>query len=177
MARPDPDEYSPYYGKYVALVPEDKIVPAMKSTCTETLALLRDVSDHDAGVLHPPYTWSIKQVVGHLTDTERVFGYRALRFARGDTTPLPGFDENLYAQSGSFDRQRLDALTAEFDLVRQSHIAFFDNLSREAWTRRGTANGNEISVRALAFIIVGHHRHHHAILRGRLDPALPRPIR
>jgi DinB superfamily len=171
MARPEPDEYAPYYGKYVALVPEDKILPAMEATLAETLALLRDVSDHDASVLHPPYTWSIKQVVGHLTDTERVFGYRALRFARADSTPLPGFDENLYARSASFDRHPLAVLTAELDLVRQSHIALFKNLARDNWSRRGIANSNEISVRALAFIIVGHHRHHHAIVRRRLDPA------
>jgi hypothetical protein len=177
MGRPQPDEYAPYYGKYVALVPEEKILPVMETTLTETLALLRDVSDQDASVIQPPYTWSIKQVVGHLTDTERVFGYRALRFARGDRTPLPGFDETLYARSGAFDRHPLDVLTAELDLVRHSHIAFFDNLARDDWTRTGTANGNEISVRALAFIIVGHHRHHHAIVRGRLDPAAPLPIR
>jgi hypothetical protein len=170
MARPEPDEYAPYYGKYMALVPEEKILPVMKSTLAETLALLRDVSDHDANVVHPPYTWSIKQVVGHLTDSERVFGYRALRFARGDTTPLPGFDENLYARTGVFDGHPLHVLTAEFDLVRHSHIALFGSLARDDWTRRGIANGNEISVRALAFIIVGHQRHHHAIVRGRLDP-------
>jgi DinB superfamily len=177
MARPDADEYAPYYSKYVALVPEEKVLPVFKTTLSETLALLRDVSDQDASVLHPPFTWTIKQVIGHLTDTERVFGYRALRFARGDTTPLPGFDENLFARSSAFDRNSVPALTAELEMVRESHIAMFENLAREDWSRRGTANGNEITVRALAFIIAGHHRHHHAILRGRLDPAAQAPIR
>jgi hypothetical protein len=171
MARPEPDEYNPYYSKYLALVPETKVVPALKTTLEETLARLRDVSEHDASVLHSPYTWTIKQVIGHLADTERVFGYRALRFARGDTTPLPGFDENLYARSEGFERHSLHALLSELAVVRQSQIVFFENLAPDDWTRRGVANGSEISVRALAFIIVGHHRHHHAILCRRLDPS------
>ncbi|HEV3448117.1 MAG TPA: DinB family protein [Gemmataceae bacterium] len=168
MARPEPSEYAAYFGKYVALVPEDDIVPAMEKELEQTLTLLRSVPEKEALVHHAPYTWSIKEVVGHLTDTERIFGYRALRIARGDTTPLPGFDENAYAQAAAFDRCPLPELIAEFEAVRRSHLWLFRHLPNEAWTRKGVANDNSITVRALAYNILGHERHHTAIVRKRL---------
>jgi hypothetical protein len=119
-------------------------------------------------VCHPPYTWTIKQVVGHLTDSERVFGYRALRFARGDSTALSGFDENAYAAAARHDRVPLESLAREFENLRRSHIAFFEHLTAEAWLRSGAANNSDVSVRALAYILVGHEWHHVAILRRRL---------
>ncbi len=168
MARPSADEYAPYYAKYVALVPEEKVIPVLKTSLAELLALLREVSEEEACRLHPPHTWTIKQVIGHLTDCERVFGYRALRFARGDATPLPGFDENVFAQSAVFRDCPLSSLAAEFEMVRNSHVAFFDNLARDDWDKRGNANGVDVSVRALAFIIAGHQRHHSEIIKNRL---------
>jgi len=171
MPRPDSGEYAPYYAKYIALVPEDDILTAMKSDLSDTLSFLRGVPERDACLRHPPYTWSVKEVVGHVTDSERIFGYRALRFARADSTPLPGFDENAYARVAEFDRQSLADLVAEFEAVRRSHLSLFGNLPDVAWTRRGIANGNDVSVRALAYIIVGHQRHHVAILRQRLSAA------
>ena len=169
MARPESNEYAPYYEKYIALVPESDILDVMRSAPRADLGFLGGVSDSHASVCHPPYTWTIKQVVGHLTDSERVFGYRALCFARGDKTPLPGFDENAYASAICLDHVPLEDLVAEFANLRQSHVAFFKHLSEEAWQRRGTANTAEISVRALAFILIGHERHHAAILRKRLS--------
>jgi hypothetical protein len=169
MARPETNEYTSSYGNYVKLVSEDDIVAAMRSELVKTLALLNGVADRDASVCHPPYTWTIKQVVGHLNDCERVFGYRALRFARGDTTPLPGFDENNYARFAESDQRPLSDLAAEFEALRSSHLWFFQNLPATAWMQRGSANNNEVSVRALAYTIVGHERHHTAILRRRLD--------
>jgi DinB superfamily len=168
MPRPGPVDYAPHYGEYVALVPEDDILAAMRSQLSQTLVLLSGVADRDASVCHAPYTWTIKQVVGHVTDTERIFGYRALRFARGDATPLPGFDENRYAQLADSDRRPLAALATEFEAVRKSHLCLFENLSATAWKQRGTANGDNVSVHAIAYIIVGHERHHTAILRQRL---------
>jgi hypothetical protein len=169
VARPDPSEYAPQYGKYVALVPEEDILRPMKSDLVKTLAFLRGISDRDSAFCHPPYTWTIKQVVSHLIDTERIFGYRALRFARGDTTSLPGFDENIYAQSAGSNERPLADLAAEFEAVRTSHVYLFQSLPAGAWEMRGNASGNEISVRALAYAIVGHERHHAAILRQRLS--------
>jgi uncharacterized protein (TIGR03083 family) len=171
MPRPSPTEYATYYGQYVELVPEDDVLAALQAQLDDLLALLRAVPEDQGNVRHPPYTWSVKEVVGHLTDTERVFGYRALRFARGDATPLPGFDENAYARAAESDRRPLANLVAEFETVRRSHLALFRNLPDVAWSRRGLANDNAVSVRALAYIIVGHARHHTAILRRRLSRA------
>jgi hypothetical protein len=169
MARPDSSEYAPHYGEYVALVPEEDVLGALKSELAATLALLRDVPDAEACVRHAPYTWSTKEVVGHITDAERIFGYRALRIARGDSTPLPSFEENSYSKEGQFDRLPLGDLLSEFESLRRSHVALFQNLPHSAWARRGIASNNEVSVHALAFIIVGHQRHHTAILRKRLS--------
>ena len=171
MPRPSPAEYAPYYGQYVELAPEDDVLAALQAQLDDVLALLRPVPEAQGTVRHPPYTWSVKEVVGHMTDTERVFGYRALRFARGDATPLPGFDENAYARAADSDRRPLAALVAEFEAVRRSHVGLFRNLPDAAWSRRGTANDNAVSVRAVAYIIVGHARHHTAILRRRLSRA------
>jgi len=171
MPVPDSSEYAPYYGKYVALVPDVDVLAALRSQLAQTLALLRDIPEAEANKRHPPYTWSVKEVVGHLTDCERVMGYRALRFARGDATPLPGFDENDYARTAESDRRTLADHAAEFEAVRRSHVAFFAGLPEAAWSRKGTANNNEMTVRALAYVLVGHERHHAAILRRRLGKA------
>ena len=171
MQLPTPAEYAPYYGKYMVLVPDGDIVGAMDAQLKEMLDYFRPVADAQASVPHPPYTWTIKEVVGHINDCERVFGYRALRFARGDRTPLPGFDENAYAPEGQFNRLRLPDLVSELEGLRRSHIAMFRNLPEAAWSRVGEANGNPVSVKAIAYILVGHVRHHMAIVRKRLAPA------
>jgi DinB superfamily len=168
MTRPESTEHAPYYAKYIALVLEDDIVAAMKSSVASTFAYFAGIPESAASVLHPPYTWTIKQVIGHLCDSERVFGYRALRFARGDSTPLPGFDEHAYAEAAQHDSIPVASLVSEFENLRRSHIAFFEELPKEAWLRRGTANNAEVSVRALAYILVGHERHHAGIIRKRL---------
>ena len=168
MPRPAPTDFAPYYGKYLDLVPEDDILPALATQLAEVLPVLRAVSEATGLVRHPPYTWSIKQVVGHLSDCERVFGYRALRFARGDATPLPGFEENDYAREGDFDRVPLADLVSEFEAVRRSHVWLFRNLPAAAWDRAGEANGSRVTVRAAAYILVGHVRHHLAIVRKRI---------
>ncbi len=168
MPRPDSSEYAAHYGTYIALVPEDDILKAMSTGLAETQSFLAQVPEAEACVCHAPYTWTIKQVVGHLTDCERIFGYRALRFARGDSTPLPSFDENLYARSTVFERLPLTELALEFDIVRRSHNILFKNLTDTDWDRRGIASQAEMSVRALAYAIVGHERHHMAILRRRM---------
>jgi hypothetical protein len=168
MHRPGPTEYAPFYANYIAHVPEEDVLAALETQLADMLALLRAVPEEQGDVRHAPYTWSVKEVVGHLIDGERVFGYRALRFSRGDTTPLPGFDENEYARAANFDRLPLRDLVAELEAVRQSNVWLFRNLPPEAWARSGEANDTPVSVRALAYILVGHGRHHIAILRKRL---------
>jgi hypothetical protein len=169
MRRPQATEYAPYYEKYLSLVAEENILPALQEQLAETPAFLRSIPESQGNVRHPPYTWSVKEVIGHLTDAERIFGYRALRFARADRTPLPGFDENAFVPAAQFDRVRLPALVDEWEALRRSHVCFFNNLSPAAWARQGAANDNAMTVRAVAFVLVGHTRHHLAILRKRLS--------
>jgi len=171
MQRPDPSEYAPFYANYIALVTETDIVATLAAQLDRFLTLFRPVPEAVGNVRHAPYTWSIKEVVGHLADAERVFGYRAMRIARGDATPLPGYDENAFTAAGEFDRMPLADLVEEFETLRLGNLCLFRHLPDAAWTRLGTANGSPISVRALAWILVGHVRHHAAILRKRLEGA------
>jgi hypothetical protein len=133
----------------------------------ETLSLLRTISDTKAEHRYALDKWSIKEVVGHNIDCERVFACRALRFARADTEELQGFDENDYVANASFGDCTLRDLANEFDHLRQANVFFFKQLNDNAWRRRGTANNAEVSVRALAYIIAGHERHHLEILKTR----------
>jgi hypothetical protein len=167
------DEFSPYYEKYVSLVPDGDIVTTLEDQISETLDILRGVSEGEAETLQPPYTWTFKEVVGHLADTERVMAYRAMRIARDDRTPLPGFDQNDYVRAAHFTTSPLSDLAAEFLAVREATVWLLRNLDGPAWLRRGTANGAEVSVRALAHIIAGHERHHAAILRERTRQLSP----
>ncbi len=168
MPRPDKTEFTGFQANYIDLVPETDVLAAMSAQLDEALALWRRIPEAQGDVCHEPYTWTVKQVIGHLIDGERIFGYRALRFARGDTTPLPGFEENDYAKSGGYEQLALSDLVNEFEAVRRSSLWLFRNLPEAAWGRGGDANGNHISVRALAYIIVGHVRHHGSILRKRV---------
>lgn len=167
--RPTAGEYADFYATYVKLVLEEDVLVALETQLDDTLLLLHSISEEDSLVRHAPYTWSTREVVGHMTDAERVFGYRTLRFARGDETPLPGFDEGAYATAAGFDRTSLGALASEFEAARRSNMFLFKNLGDEAWGRGGDANGSRVTVRALAYIVVGHARHHTAILRKRLS--------
>jgi hypothetical protein len=166
--RPEPGEYAESYEKYIGLVPEVDILTVLGAQLDDTLSLLHEVTEAEGNTRHPPYTWSVKEVVGHLIDSERVFGARAFRFARGDATPLPGFEENEYVRQANFDARMMRDLAEEFEMVRRSHLCLFRQLSGDAWLRTGTANGQAISVRALAYGIAGHMRHHVAILWKRL---------
>ncbi len=167
-SRPDITEYASSYEAYIGLVPEGNILTILEGQIDDTVALLRDLSEAEAETRHAPYTWSLKEVVGHLIDCERIFGYRALRFARNDPTALPGFDENPYVQVAHFDARKMTSLVQEFEVVRRSHLLFFGGLDDEAWLRSGVANGHPMSVRALVYAIAGHERHHINIVRKRL---------
>jgi hypothetical protein len=165
--RPDATEHAPYYGRYIAQVPESDAISALESQMADALALLRTIPEARGEHRYGPDKWTIKEVLGHVIDAERVFAYRALRFARKDETPLPGFDENTYVPAGGFNRRTLADLISEWEEVRRSNLSFFRGLTPEAWTRRGLASENPFTVRALAFVIAGHGRHHVEILRTR----------
>lgn len=165
--RPDETEYVPEYVKYVSLVPEGNILSVLIGQMDETTALLLSIPEERAGFRYAPDKWSIKELVGHLIDSERIFSYRALRFARDDKTALPGYEQDDYIRGGSFDEVPLADLAAEFASVRQATVLLFKHLNDEAWARRGSANESEVSVRALAHIIAGHELHHRSVLRDR----------
>jgi uncharacterized damage-inducible protein DinB len=165
--RPASDEYAPFFAAYVSLVPDGDVLEALEQGREETKQLLGKLPETNATHRYAPGKWSIKGVVGHITDAERVFAYRALWFARGDAGPLPGWDENAWAQVSHFDAHTLKALLAAHDAQRDATLTLFRSLPAEAWTRRGTANNNPHSVRALAWIAAGHERHHLKILRER----------
>jgi hypothetical protein len=169
--KPEESEYLPYYGRYISLVPDGEILALLSNQLEATAALLRGIPESQANFRYEADKWSIKQVVGHMIDTERIFACRALRFARDDKTPLPGYEQDDYIRSASFEDYPLSDLVAELESVRRSNVFLFKHLDQEAWLRRGVANDSEVSVRALAYIIAGHELHHRDILRTRYLPS------
>ena len=165
--RPAPSEYAPYYARYLALVPDGSALDHLKLQIAETLALLRTVPEDRAEFRYATGKWSVKEVVGHIADSERVFAYRAMRFARNDRTPLPGFDEKEFIANSNFARRPLADVAAELAAVRGASIALFGGLDDQALGREGTANEVKVSVRALLWIIAGHELHHRNILKER----------
>jgi hypothetical protein len=167
VGRPEADEIPSHFVGYIKRVPELDPVMVGAAQIEETANLLRGLSDTEALYRYGRGKWSIKEVIGHLTDVERIMAYRALRIARGDTTPLPGFDENAYVPVAKFDARSLADLVGEFRTARAATLALLRTFDADAWRRRGTASGKPVSVRALAFMIPGHERHHVDILRSR----------
>ncbi|MDQ3082481.1 MAG: DinB family protein [Gemmatimonadota bacterium] len=165
--RPGTDEYSRYFAGYVARVPDGNVIDTLARQIVETSALLRALPDSRGDYRYASDKWSIREVIGHMSDTERVFTYRALTFSRADTSPLPGFDQDDYVRQAPFSRISLIELVDEFEHLRWSTLHLFRNLDDDALMRRGSANGNEITVRALAFLCAGHENHHVDILRTR----------
>jgi DinB superfamily len=167
IGRPDASEHAEYYGRYIGLVPEDNLTAAMAAQTETTLTFLRALPDAIGDRRYAPGKWSIKEVVGHMTDAERVFGLRALFFARLDQSALPGFEQDDWVRAATFDAQPLAELIAEFEHVRRGNLYFFKHLAAEAWLRRGTASGYPFTVRALGYAMVGHERYHLEVLRAR----------
>jgi uncharacterized damage-inducible protein DinB len=165
--RPAPTEYAQPYAGYVANVPETDILGAIEQQSAETQKLLASIDETKAAYRYAEGKWSVKEVIGHFTDSERIFAYRALSIARGETQPLPGFDEKDYVRNASFDSWKLGDLAEHYALVRRSTIVLFQNFPDQAWENRGTASNYPITVRAIAWIIVGHERHHLKVLRER----------
>jgi hypothetical protein len=167
--RPQPGEYAPYYERYISLVhPNDPlgndILAALDEQRRQMLLLLSARSEADGDLRYAPGKWSLKEVFGHLNDTERIMSYRALRIARGDATPIEGYEQDDYVRNSPCARRPLADLIEDYIAVRRATISLFRNLDEAAWTRRGVANKNEVSVRALAYIIAGHELHHRRIL-------------
>lgn len=166
IPKPAAGEFNPYYTKYITLVGEDALA-ALRAGAALAPRMLSGVSEPQAEFRYAPDKWSVKEVLGHLMDGERVFAYRALRFARADETPLPGFEENEWVPAAQFDRRALADILAEYQAVRAATVAMFSSFSEEEMLRSGKANDDLVSVRALAHIIAGHELHHVGILRER----------
>ena len=167
IPRPAVDEAAPYYHRYITKVPGDNIGEQLIDQLAEVERLFGPLDDTAALARYTPGKWSVKEIIGHLADVERIFSYRLLCISRGDVTPLPGFDENAYVPVADFDDRPVRDLGAEFRAVRLSTVALLNGLPSASWSRRGSASGNPVSARALAYIIVGHVNHHLGVLRDR----------
>ncbi len=167
MKRPQASEHHEYYGRYINKVPDGDIIRILEDQVEETLALLAGVSPGQADYRYAPDKWSIKEVVGHVIDTERTFAYRALCFARKDPAHLPSFEQDQYAEFSNAASRTLPDLAEELRVVRKSHVALFKSFDETSWTRRGIASGFEFSVRTLPYVIVGHEIHHRQVLEER----------
>lgn len=173
ITRPQSDEYAPFYEKYVSLVGDD-VVGALEAQRVQTAQLLAGRSERDGNFRYAPDKWTVKEVIGHVSDAERIFSYRLLRIARGDATPLASFEQDNYIAAGAFNERTLADMAEELAAVRAATMALVHSLPSEAWTRRGTASNNPVSVRGLAYIIAGHELHHRRILEEKYFPAIPR---
>lgn len=164
IARPESGEYAPYYDRYISLVPGSDILATLDAQRRQTMMLLCGRDETDGDLRYAPGKWSAKELLGHVCDTERIFAYRALRIARGDQTPIEGYEQDDYVRNGRFAALPLPEIIEDYISVRRATLTLLRNVDETAWTRRGVANQNEVTVRALAYIIAGHELHHRKIL-------------
>ena len=160
-------ESIPYVSGYVRHVTEDDVVAAMRTQTEATLSLFRAIGEERSSFRYAEGKWSIREIVGHLADAERVFGYRAMCVARGEQQSLPGFDENEYQRLSDYDRWSLEDSLAQWEMLRRANLLMLSNLAPEAWKREGTANGTAVTPERIARVMVGHERHHLGVLRDR----------
>ncbi len=167
MKRPDPKEYSEYYHNYVQQVPKGNILDILDKQADLLGRFFAEISEEKSLYRYEPDKWSIREVVGHLLDVERIFSCRAFRFSRGDKTDLPGFDENAYVPNGNYDTHDISELVEEFYLLRKATVSMFRGFDRKMWDLKGKANGASMSVRAVAWILAGHLIHHMKVIQSR----------
>lgn len=172
MRRPEDDEYGAYYAPYIARVPETDIVTALETQAASIDRWPARVAHDKETLAYGPGKWTVRQVVGHLSDAERIFSYRALRISRRDPTPLPGFDEGPYVAHSVFPDVPFQMLVAELAALRRANLPLFRRLDENGWSSKGEASGMGVTVRALAYIMVGHVRHHVSVLKERYGLSL-----
>ncbi len=167
MKRPEKNEYPENFDQYIKLIPGENVIRALESQMLELQALVSDLPSEKEDYAYAPGKWTIKEVLGHLIDAERVFGYRVLRFARGDSQALPGFDDKKYVPAGKFNKRSFYDLAHEFSVLREANIILIKNLGEEELSMRGTADELEMTARALIFSIAGHSAHHVRTIKAR----------
>ncbi len=167
MRHPEKSEYPEYHEQYIRLIPGENVIRALEGQMLELQALVSDLPTDKEDYAYAPGKWTIKEVIGHLIDCERVFGYRVLRFARGDSKELPGFDEKMYVTAGKFNKRSFYDLAHEFSVLREANIILFKNLDEEALSRTGTSDGITTTARAYIFAIAGHSAHHVRTIKAR----------
>lgn len=167
MQRPKQYEYPEYYVPYVSLVPEGDLLTILKENLKKAVALFEDISEADEHFRYEPGKWSIKGVLAHITDTERVMSYRLLRMGRGDQTPLAGFNQEQFVQGSQAENLQLKNILADFVATRKATITLMENMPESAWENKGYANNTEVTTRAVAYILAGHEMHHRNILTER----------
>jgi hypothetical protein len=167
MMRPEPNEAAPYYFYYINLVPDGDIVNTLEKQLEETSSFLSEISEEKSLARYAPDKWSLRELLNHVNDTERLFVFRALWFARGFTSPLPSFDQEIAVKGGGADQLTWASQVEEFRSIRSATLAFFRGLPKEAWDRSGIASDNPFTVRALAYIAAGHVKHHADVIRNR----------
>lgn len=167
LTRPDESEYASYYGNYVSCVEGNDVLAVLRQRHAAALETWRGISEDQANTAYAPGKWTIKQLLSHVIDGERVFAYRTLRFSRGDATPIEGFDQDPYVENARLDDYSFSALIDEFDHLRVSTVRMVEHIDETGWLCRGKASDNDVTVRALVFILAGHEIHHANILRDR----------
>ncbi len=167
IQRPDDGEYAPYYSGYISQVPECHVLEFLEARKRDTLALLSEIGEQRGGLRYAPDKWSIKQVIGHVVDTERVFAYRALVFSRNDATPQAGIEQDDWTREANHDERTLADVAGEFASVRDATLTLFRGFSDDMWLRKGTASDCPFTARAMPYVIAGHEKHHIGVIRER----------
>jgi uncharacterized damage-inducible protein DinB len=174
ISRPAEDEYNPYFSRYISLVPDGNFLELLGMQTQETRNFFERLSEETGNYRYAPNKWSIKEVLGHVMDTERVFAYRTLCIARGEQQPLPGMDQDQYAGNADYDRIPLSKIVQHYTALRVSTFFLLEQIPDSGWERKGISNQNSISLRALAYVIAGHERHHMRVLSERYgQPTIP----
>lgn len=164
VARPEPSEYAPYYDRYISLIPGNDILGTLDAQRRQMLILLCGRDEAEGNIRYAPGKWSAKEVIGHVCDAERIFAYRVLRISRGDRTPIEGFEQDDYVRNAPFTKIAFAEVIEDYIAVRRATLTLLRNLDEAAWSRRGIANKNDVSVRAIAYLTAGHELHHRRIL-------------
>jgi len=165
IEQPQSSEYPPYYQHYLDLVSNGDVIKTLKDQIMDIQAVISKIPEEKEGYAYAEGKWTIKEVIGHVIDTERILGYRVLRFARKDKTVLPGFDENAFVSNANFNKRTLYELAHEFAIVREANITLFKTFEKEHLIQKGNANGQEVSVRSVIYMIAGHASHHMNVIK------------